>query len=74
MRKAYRVVLKWDEDDKAWNVTVPAIEGCFTFGATVDEALRNAREAIRLNLEDMMARGEPIPEDETRLETVMVEI
>jgi len=69
----FAVVLEWDEEGKAWNVTVPAIEGCFTFGETVEEALRMAEDAIRLNLEDMAARGEPLPRPEAvRVETVSV--
>lgn len=72
---SYRVVLDWDAEDKAWNVCVPAIPGCFTFGSTVEEAVENAREAILLNIEDMGKRGEPIPvEEDIRIETVTVEV
>ena len=74
-RRTYRVVLNWDVDGKGWNVTVPAIPGCFTWGKSVDEAVANAREAVEVNLEDMVARGEPIPPpDDVRLETVTVEV
>ena len=69
----FAVVLEWDEEGRAWNVTVPGIDGCFTFGETVEEALRMAQDAIRLNLEDMAARGEPLPRpDAVRVETVSV--
>ena len=69
----FAVVLEWDDEGRAWNVTVPAIEGCFTFGETVEEALRMAEDAIRLKLEDMAARGEPLPRPDTvRVETVAV--
>ena len=74
-RRTYRVVLDWDADGKGWNVTVPAIPGCFTWSKSVDEAVANAREAVELNLEDMVARGEAIPPpDDVRLETVTVEV
>ena len=67
------VLLEWDEAGKAWNVSLPAIEGCFTFGESVEEALRNAEEAIVLNLEDMAARGEALPRpDAVRAEVVAV--
>ena len=67
------VLLEWDEAGKAWNVSVPAIEGCFTFGDSVEEALRNAEEAILLNLEDIAARGEPLPRpDAVRAEVITV--
>ena len=70
----YRVIMEWDEADQAWNVSVPAIPGCFTFGVTVEEALENAREAIALNIEDMAARGEAIPVEEARIEMVTVQV
>ena len=69
----FAVVLQWDEEGHGWAVSVPAIEGCFTQGDTLDEALRMAEDAIRLNLEDMAARGEPLPRpDAVRVETVSV--
>lgn len=70
---SYRVMLTWDADDKMWNVSVPAIPGCFTFGVTVEEAIANAREAILVNVEDMAERGEPIPAEDTRIEMVTIE-
>ena len=44
-------------------VTVPALPEVGTQGETYDEALRNAREAIELVIEDRLSRGEPIPGD-----------
>jgi antitoxin HicB len=40
---------------------VPALPGCYSQGETVGEALENAREAIALTVEDMLAHSEPIP-------------
>jgi antitoxin HicB len=58
--RAYHVVLEPGED-RGFVVHVPAFQGCHTQGETVDEALANAREAIELNIEDMIANGEPLP-------------
>ncbi len=57
----YRVRLAWDEEGRAWNVEVPALPGCVTYGETQDEALSNAREAIAGFLEVLRRHGEPIP-------------
>lgn len=46
-----------------YNVTVPALPGCFTWGADREEALTNAREAIALYLEQLSAEGRPVPSD-----------
>ncbi len=54
------------------NAMVPALPGCFSYGASRDEALKNIREAIALYLEDLEASGEPIPEE--RIEAVGVEV
>lgn len=47
----YTVVLTPDAEDGGWNVTVPALPGCFTCASTFDEALARAREAIEANLD-----------------------
>lgn len=59
----YTVILTQEPDGSAYNVTVPALPGCLTFGATVEEAIERAKDAIALYLEDVIASGEPIPEE-----------
>jgi len=55
----YTVVIEPDED--SYHAFVPALPGCHTFGATVDEARANIIEAMGLHIEAMLASGEPIP-------------
>lgn len=50
-------------EDGYYVVTVPALPGCFTQGATYDEAVEMARDAIRCHLESLVKDGEPIPEE-----------
>lgn len=40
-------------EEGGFNVTVPALDGCFTQGDTEKEALKNAREAIICYLEGL---------------------
>ncbi|HLC29051.1 MAG TPA: type II toxin-antitoxin system HicB family antitoxin [Dehalococcoidia bacterium] len=71
----YTVILQAETDPEFggyYNVSVPALPGCFTYGATREEALSSAREAIELYLEDLEASGEPFPEE--RIEAVGVEV
>ena len=42
--------------DGHYVVECPLLEGCYTQGRTIDEALRNIREVIDLILEDTEAR------------------
>ena len=53
---------------------MPALPGSFTEGATADAALANARDVIRLYLEDKAAHGGPIPEERGHLALAMVEV
>jgi len=46
------VVLKPAEEG-GFNVSVPALDGCFTQGESEEEALRNAKEAILCYLEGL---------------------
>jgi predicted RNase H-like HicB family nuclease len=42
---------------------VPSLPGCHTQGETLEETERNAREAILLYIESLIAHGEPVPEE-----------
>ncbi len=37
-------------DEGGFAVTVPVLPGCFSYGKTKEEALRNAQDAVRLYL------------------------
>ena len=73
---SYTVILESETDpDFAgyYNARVPALPGCFSYGATREEALANIREAILCYIEDMETHGEPLPQDvSARLERVKV--
>jgi predicted RNase H-like HicB family nuclease len=67
--RRYTVVLTAEPDGSAWNVVVPTLPGCFTWGATVEEALAMARDAIATHLD-----GEPVAEFSPPGETVVAEV
>lgn len=61
-RYHFTVVLEPDrEEPERYNVRVPALPGCLTYGESVDDALVNAREAITGYVESLLADGQPIP-------------
>lgn len=72
--KRYTIVLQPEPDDDGYSVTVPALPGCFSQGDTLDEAIENAQDAIRLYLDDLQAEGEPLPEERIppRLQTIEI--
>ena len=56
----YLVELDGSEPGVGYDVTVPDLPGCTSAGDSLDEALRNVKEAITLHLEAMIADGEPV--------------
>lgn len=73
MRK-FTVILDWDEESQQFNVSVPALEGCFTHGATRDEAFLRAKEAIRGHVKGLKTIGEPFPTEDVEVAFVEVAI
>jgi predicted RNase H-like HicB family nuclease len=66
----YTVVVHRDEEETRrviYLADVPSLPGCHTYGRTVAEAIRNAREAISVYLESLEIEGDPIPSEEASL-------
>ena len=72
--RRYTIILTPEPDGSAYNVTVPALPGCFTCGETIEEAIAMAKDAINLYLEDLTARGEPIPEETEQPQAIIVSV
>ena len=60
----YRIAL--DKSEEGYSVSVPGLPGCWSQGATEQEALENIREAIReyLSVVNEQLRSEDIREIE----------
>ncbi|MCC6790361.1 MAG: type II toxin-antitoxin system HicB family antitoxin [Thermomicrobiales bacterium] len=72
MSRHYTVLLEWDPEGPGYAVSVPALPGCFTQGATVPEALDRAREAISSHIAALVQIGDTVPvEDSPALLTVV---
>jgi antitoxin HicB len=63
----YRILLR-QEDEGGYTVLVPSLPGCVTYGDTIDEALKMAREAIELYIESLKEHGEFIPTEHRTFE------
>lgn len=61
--RTFLVILTPEEDGSAFNVTVPSLPGCVTWGPTVEEALAMVKDAIELYLADEA----DAPDDETTI-------
>ena len=54
-----RLIIEPDED--RYYAEIPSLPGCYSWGHTYEEALRNIKEAAELWLEVKKEAGEPIP-------------
>jgi len=60
--RTYTIVVE-PEDTGGYMVLVPALPGCFTQGATLDDCRERAAEAIAVHIAGLEADGEPVPEE-----------
>ena len=60
-----RYVALVDGRTGAYGVVIPDLPGCSSGGRTMDDAVRNAQEAVSLWVGEMMAQGGKIPAPRT---------
>jgi predicted RNase H-like HicB family nuclease len=72
--RQYTIVLVPDVDDRVYTVTVPALPGIVTEGATIEEAIEMAKDAIRTHVEGLLADGEEVPEETMRPQAITIEV
>ena len=56
----YPIYLEKDQSSD-YGVVVPDLQGCFSAGATIDEAILNAEEAILTHIEGLLMDEEIVP-------------
>ncbi len=57
----YELIIYWSEEDQLFVAEIPELPGCAAHGATQQEALTNAQDAIRLWVDTAKEFGGPIP-------------
>jgi predicted RNase H-like HicB family nuclease len=69
----FNIVLEKAEEG-GYNVTVPALDGCFTQGETEEEAISNAKEAIQCCLEGLEKLNQIYPKPEIKIKEIEVAV
>ena len=64
----FKVIIRPDLEDGGYNVSCPAIPGCHSQGETIEEALKNIRDAILGCLTVLNERVEAKNEEEKVVE------
>jgi len=57
----YPIAIEAGDEQHAYGVTVPDLQGCFSAGDTLDEAIAHAKEAITGHIELLVEMGADIP-------------
>jgi antitoxin HicB len=71
---SYTVLLDPDPESGTYTVTLRALPGVVTQGSSVEDAIAQAREAIQVHIEGLLADGEPVPEEHERPQIVTVRV
>jgi predicted RNase H-like HicB family nuclease len=71
-RLTYNVIV--EQADGNFSAYVPDLPGCVAVGDTIEETLREMKEAIELHLQGLREDGMPIPEPTTVLHPVDVDV
>lgn len=61
-------VVIFKEEGSVYGVNVPGLSGCHSWGDTIDEALKNVKEAIYSHVETLLELDEPVEITEHRIE------
>jgi predicted RNase H-like HicB family nuclease len=61
----YRFSVIIEKDEDGYFASCHELQGCYTQGATYEDAVRNIKDAITLHVEDRIDAGEEIPQPET---------
>lgn len=63
-------VVIFKDEGSVYGVNVPDIKGVHSWGDTVEEALRNVREAITSHIETLLELGEPVEITKSKIEAL----
>ena len=67
---SYTAIIQRDEEGY-YPVTFPALPGCFTFGTSYEEAVKMAQEVLELWIEELVASGKKLPNEQLSSVTVL---
>ncbi|MCX5771352.1 MAG: type II toxin-antitoxin system HicB family antitoxin [Candidatus Hydrogenedentes bacterium] len=60
----FEIVIEKEPDDPGYFAYSPTLPGCFSNGATIEEARRNIREAVQQHVAALQAHGQTVEQRE----------
>lgn len=70
MKAYYAQFAKDEQRPDLWNVSFPDLEGCVTYGESLDEAMEMAADALTSWLCAARKRGETVPSPSSKAEVI----
>ena len=61
---SFEIVIEKEPEDGGYLAYSPTLPGCFSNGATIEEAKRNIREAVQQHVASLKLHGQPIGQQE----------
>ena len=61
---SFEILIEKEPEDTGYFGYSPMLPGCFSNGATIEEAKRNIREAVQQHIASLEAHGQPIRQHE----------
>jgi predicted RNase H-like HicB family nuclease len=71
MAHRFRVIFE-KEDEDGYHVFCPTLPGCHTQSETIEEGVRNIREAIQLYVDSLIEDGLPVPEEDILIKPIEI--
>jgi predicted RNase H-like HicB family nuclease len=62
------------EDEGGYHVFCPTLPGCHTQSETIEEGIRNIREAIQLYVETLIEDGLPVPTEDIMIKPIEIAV
>ena len=60
----FEIVIEKEPEDSGYFAYSPTLPGCFSNGATIEEAKRNIREAVQQHVTTLKAHGQSIEQQD----------
>ncbi len=60
----FEIVIEKEPEDTGYLAYSPTLHGCFSNGATIEEAKQNIREAVQQHVASLESHGQPIGQHE----------
>ena len=74
MRILHYTVILDRQPDKVYHVFCPVLPGCHSEGDTLEEALKNIKEAIEVYVDSLKAHHEKVPQEDLLIKPMEIAV